>query len=270
MVDELCPPEIPSSEQSSKRLLDFSALRIASEYEAAFGTQKLEQLIRDRTPDECYIPGDLHKRLMELPWVDVFTTNYDTLLERTSVTGRAYQTIVKPDQLTTALSPRLVKLHGSFPSDSPFIITEEHFRTYPAKFAPFVNTVRQSLLENVFVLVGFSGEDPNFLEWTGWIRDELETRHASIYLVGILNLSPSSRRLLQARGITPIDLTPLFSADGAYDSLHLRAMEWFLASLKAGRPRSSGEWPRFETTPDDPSLTRLPKLLHPVTLVRRS
>lgn len=32
-----------------------------------------------------------------------------------------------------------MKLHGSFPAHSPFIFTEEDYRTYPRKFAPFVN-----------------------------------------------------------------------------------------------------------------------------------
>jgi hypothetical protein len=38
-------------------------------------------------------------------------------------------------------------------------------------FAPFVNTVQQTLLEKSLCLIGFSGDDPNFLQWIGWIRD---------------------------------------------------------------------------------------------------
>jgi SIR2-like domain len=94
------------------------------------------------------------------------------------VPGRTYHPVTKAGELTTAFAPRIVKLHGSFPTQTPFIITEDDFRTYPRKFVPFVNTVQQSLLENSFVLIGFSGDDPNFLEWTGWIRDEFGGNHA--------------------------------------------------------------------------------------------
>lgn len=30
-----------------------------------------------------FVPGELHKQLLKFPWIDVFTTNYDTLLEQT-------------------------------------------------------------------------------------------------------------------------------------------------------------------------------------------
>ena len=37
--------------------------------------------------DEAYQPGKVHDLLMSLPWTDVFTTNYDTLLERAFKNG---------------------------------------------------------------------------------------------------------------------------------------------------------------------------------------
>ena len=77
------------------------------------------------------------------------------------------------DQLPLLGQPRIVKLHGSLPATFPLISTEEDYRTYPSKFAPFVNTVRQAMMETVLCLIGFSGDDPNFLHWSGWVRDNL-------------------------------------------------------------------------------------------------
>jgi hypothetical protein len=171
MFEELYPMSgNETQEQKEKRNDDFNgmdALRLASEYEAAFGRRKLELLIRHQNPDTEHLPSRLHELLLQLPWKDVFTTNYDTLLERTVVSGRAYQPVTTANELTAAFSPRIIKLHGSFPSSTPFIITEEDYRTYPRLFAPFVNTVQQALIENSLVLVGFSGDDPNFLQWIG-------------------------------------------------------------------------------------------------------
>ena len=185
MFDEiypLLPDETTEGKKEKERQFNpGSALRFASEYEAAFGRQKLESLLLSVIPDSGHQPGSIHSLLLQLPWKDVFTTNYDTLLERTEVPGRAYQPVTTINDLITARSPRIIKLHGSFPSQRPFIITEEDYRTYPRHFAPFVNTVRQSLIENAVVLLGFSGDDPNFLEWIGWIRDELGDHHAPIY-----------------------------------------------------------------------------------------
>ena len=84
----------------------------------------------------------------------MFTTNYDTLLERARefVTLKRYEVVVEKEDLLYANQPRIVKLHGSFPSP-PFVITEEDYRRYPSDNAPFVNTVRQSLLENTLCLI---------------------------------------------------------------------------------------------------------------------
>ena len=140
-----------------------SVLRLASQVEAAKGRAELESIIQNSLPNERVFPGRLHIDLMKLPWNDVFTTNYDTLLEKAYIEAdRYYFTVTNKETLLYTPHPRIIKLHGSFPDIRPFIITEEDFRTYPQKFPEFVNTVRQSLIENVLCLIGFSGDDPNF------------------------------------------------------------------------------------------------------------
>ncbi len=244
-----CPSETAEQERSREKQFDRSnALRLASEYEATFDRQRLKSLIRTTIPDTDHQPGDIHKLLLQLPWKDVFTTNYDTLLERTEVPGRLYQPVTTVTELTTAISPRIIKLHGSFPSLTRFIITEEDYRTYPKDFVLFVNTVRQSLIENTLVLIGFSGNDPNFLQWTGWIRDELGGHHAPIYLVSPLSLSNVQRSLLSKRGVKPIDLSPLFSSMNRPDGIHASAIEWFLRSLLAAKPQRPDAWLKPKTS----------------------
>ena len=154
---------------------------LAHEFEAAFGRTALNQLLRDAIPDLRHEPSSLHVRLLDLPWSDVFTTNYDTLLERAcrEVISQRYDIIVKPEDLAHSKRPRIVKLHGSLPSDRPFIVTDEDYRKYPYDFAPFVNIVRQAMLENTLCLIGFSGDDPNFLQWIGWIHDNLGVRQCT-------------------------------------------------------------------------------------------
>ena len=266
MFDEIYPSsQTDTEEQRTAKERQFNRhtpLRLASEYEAAFNRQKLNSLIRETIPDSEHQPGEIHNLLLQLPWQDVFTTNYDTLLERTEVPGRAYQPVTTVNELTTAFSPKIIKLHGSFPSQTPFIITEEDYRTYPKCFAPFVNTVRQSLIENTLVLIGFSGDDPNFLEWTGWIRDELGGHHAPIYLVGPLSLDSVQRRLLGRRGVTPIDLTPLFPNPNPPGGIHTAALEWFLRSLSTTKPQRPEGWPS--------TITRKPVDFEPPILASSS
>lgn len=244
-------PSDPDQQVAWDRAVELSAagggmLRLAQEYEATFGRSALDNLIRGVIPDDDHDPADLHRDLLELPWADVFTTNYDTLLERArqGVYAHAYDVVVAREDLPYASRPRIVKLHGSLPSTRPFVFTEEDYRRFPTTAAPFVGTVRQSLIENDLVLLGFSGEDPNFLAWLGWVRDELAEASPAVYLCGVLDLSPGNRKILESRGVTPIDLGPLVPR-GTPDR-HGVSARWLLDSLRNGRPPSGLRWP---TTP---------------------
>ena len=48
--------------------------------------------------------------------------------------------------------------------------------------------VTKSLLENTLCMIGFSGNDPNFNNWIGWIRDNLGAENAPyLYLLNVTN-----------------------------------------------------------------------------------
>lgn len=184
-------------------------LKLADRVEQCFGRTVLDKLLLDNLPDEEYKPSKLHEMLLTLNWTDIFTTNYDTLLERTRerVFHKRYQLVLSKDDLVYSKCPRIIKLHGSFPSTRPFIITEEDYRRYPKESAIFVNTVQQSLIENVMCMIGFSGEDPNFLNWIGWIRDNLgESTASKIYLVGVFDIRETERKLFQSRNIVIVNM----------------------------------------------------------------
>ena len=59
-----------------------SSMRLAQEAEIMIGRPGVEKILKQAVPDDDYAPSELYLKLMQLPWKDVFTTNYDTLLER--------------------------------------------------------------------------------------------------------------------------------------------------------------------------------------------
>jgi len=262
MAVALCHPLYPTDDaQRQNAILEANGtsgfLRLAQEYQEAFGPSALNDKIRSLVPDSDYRPGDLHKRLLRLPWADVFSTNWDTLLERTciDVFDRSYDVVRTVGEIPFAMRPRIVKLHGSFPAHEPFIFTEEEYRTYPARFSPFVNLAQQSMMETIFCLVGFSGDDPNFLHWSGWVRDNLGAGAPKIYLVGWLELSIHRRRMLEARKVMPVDLSALPGANRwPPDLRHRYATEWFIAALERGKRYGPTLWPSPPPTPP-PSAT---------------
>lgn len=105
--------------------------------------------------------------------------------------------------------------------------------------------MQQSIMENLFCLPGFSGDDPNFLNWIGWVRDNLGSATPPIYLCGLLSLSNSQRRLLESRNVVPVDLSSLFPRVRwlDLDERHARALEWFPRNLEEGEPLSVMDWP---------------------------
>ncbi|WP_421871913.1 SIR2 family NAD-dependent protein deacylase [Nitratireductor rhodophyticola] len=227
-----------------EREVTATALQLAEEFKAEFGTIELESLIRGMVRDDQWKPGPLHLQLVSLPWNDVLTTNWDTLLERAAAQAhrRHYEIVYTISDIACTRAPRIVKLHGSLPSYTPFIFSEEDYRTYPRRYAPFVNLVRQVLLENDLCLVGFSASDPNFAEWIGWIRDELGDHARRVFLVGALDLTASRRRYLESLNVTPIDLSPLVGEAEGIDP-HAEAVRHFLAFLHATEPQSAHRWP---------------------------
>ncbi|WP_461324742.1 SIR2 family NAD-dependent protein deacylase [Bradyrhizobium diazoefficiens] len=235
MVERLYPHD--------PKLAPTNALRIAEEYRTYFGQAGLDEFIRSNFPDKSWTPGQLHADLLELPWTDVLTTNWDTLLERAAENSAeyAYEVVRTEADLTFAKSPRIVKLHGTLGDAGPLIFAEEDYRTYPTKYAAFVNFARQVFIENELCLVGFSGDDPNFQQWAGWVRDHLGGSARRIYLIGNLRLERATRRYLEAHNIAPIDFAPLVK-EWPRDQQHAEATRIFLDELRKAKPAPQHEW----------------------------
>lgn len=223
-------------------------LKLADEVQAAYGRTVLDQLLKKHIRDKDFEPSNTHIKLLELPWADVFTTNYDTLLERAceNVIDRRYDVVINQEDLIYSNKPRIIKLHGSFPSERPLIITEEDYRKYPRQFAPLVNTVQQSLLENTLCLIGFSGDDPNFLQWIGWINDNIGKENSpKIYLVGILKITDAQKRLLASKNIVSVDLSGCLDIVDTYK----KGIDFFIDFLLSQRKgRGNLDWPIKQNT----------------------
>jgi len=218
-------------------------LRLAQMYASLRTPTDLHRLIEGEIPDAEHRPGPTHHRLLALPWADVFTTNYDTLLERAAseIFERRYEIVRAPMDIPMRRRPRLVKLHGTVGIGHPLIATEEDYRRYPNTYAPFVTLVRGAVMETVFVLIGFAGDDPNFLAWVGWVRDVLGVHAPNIYLCGLLDSTPAVNALLRERKVTPVDLSAMFPTSLG-EVRHVHAIEWMLNFFHSGKPLSPFNW----------------------------
>ena len=227
----------------------FSIPEIASELAASMGPAALHETLYDAIPDDDFEPSPLHERLLDLRWSDVFTTNYDTLLDRAvnQVPHRDYTVVIRPSQLVYSTSPRVIKLHGCISNPSSCILTHDQYRTYPDHFSPFVNTVCQSLVENTLCLVGFSGRDPNFVNWIYWALDGLGREHTpKVYLVTVSPLTHTQHSLLTQRNISIVDM----SDHGTSKDTPYTRMQAFFEYLEEHTPKST---PVSEPAPRPPA-----------------
>jgi|GEM_PF-2513812 len=226
-------------------IMSHDVMELAEMLEATRGRSELDRTILEAIPDEQYIPSEVHNKLLRLPWTDIFTTNYDTLLERASenVFQKRFKQVHNMADLTGRYPsvPRIIKLHGSMPSGRPFIITSEDYRSYPHKFALFVNTVQQSMIENTFCLVGFSGKDPNFEKWIGWIRDNLKENTPYIYLLTHEKLKDSYKKFLYNRKVIAVEISDLNESGDVRDKYD-KLFEYMLDKVPDDKP----SWPKSD------------------------
>ena len=127
LANKLYPNEPPADVSNRK-----TPLALGEEFSAKFGRDALDHFLREQIDDENLLPGELHNEFFKLPWTEVFTTNYDTLLEKATedVLKRRFQVVHTAEDLLESESPRIVKLHGSVDCETrPLVFTEEDYRT---------------------------------------------------------------------------------------------------------------------------------------------
>ena len=237
--------------------------KVAQDFEKMFGRGYMNRFLRRLIRDDDLVPRGMHRRLLRLPWRDIFTTNWDTLLERSrsGLPNAKFEIVRNKDDIPLVDGPRIIKLHGSLPSHFPLIATEKDYRDYRTHSGPFVNMVQQAMMETTFCLIGFSGDDPNFQNWAKWVHDNLGESAPNIYIAGWLDISHQQEHLLEFPNVVPIDLARHPNARTWPESRRYDyAIDWVLHSLERGRPYDMVSWPKkqkWKYRPPQPVLEPL-------------
>lgn len=153
-------------------LPEMTDLPLMAEYvEAApqYGRQRLEAHVLSQLslPANEPIPR-VHGLLARLPVQQVWTTNYDSLLER-ALAERTPSVVITDDEIRNLGSSRtaVIKMHGSIDDAStprwaqPPIITRGDYERYEIKRPRTWALLRAAYMSRTFLFLGFSFTDPN-------------------------------------------------------------------------------------------------------------
>ncbi len=169
---------------------------------------KLEGLVPQQ-PDDLKVKARIEAFNLEIRQLNIQLEQKELLVvEKSQAADNCYKVVKTAEGLRIKKRKNIIKLHGSLRSSSEkadfifefdgdprkqYVISKEDYETYPTRHEAFTQLMRISLLQESFCLIGFSGIDPNFLQWISWVRGVLfkaarlnkDSKRYKIYLMDV-------------------------------------------------------------------------------------
>ena len=105
-----------------------------------------------------------HILLAKLRLPEIWTTNYDNALEKTyEELNINYDLKLKENDLAFGIhkKPQIFKIHGSFNFPEECIVTQSDYEDYYDNKKYFIEALKVSLIQKLFLFIGFSFRDPD-------------------------------------------------------------------------------------------------------------
>ena len=135
---------------------------------------KINQTIADYFKDSNGCITDVHKILCAFPVKSIWTTNYDTLIERTlDFLGTNYSVLTDDESYTSILRNAKVivhKIHGDVKNPSECIITRSDYESYEKKHDIVLSELKGEMCANSFLFLGYSFSDTDIQHILSRIR----------------------------------------------------------------------------------------------------
>lgn len=142
-------------------------IAVAQYHENKYGNRtQLNRAIIDEFTKYAVL-NENHRLIANLPIATIWTTNYDTLIEKAYADARKkVDAKISPQNLVNQHSGRAVtvyKMHGDVSQPHDAVITKDDYETYdaPDKRQLFSIKLKGDLVDKSFLFLGFSFTDPN-------------------------------------------------------------------------------------------------------------
>jgi SIR2-like domain len=168
-----------------------------------------------------------HEALVRLPVRELFTTNYDQLIELAFASrGETLVVSTSSDEFKQHHADRpghhLIKVHGSIEAPDEIVLTREDYAESRRARAEMFEHLREEVRYSSFLFMGFSLTDPNF----NIIRDDARV---------VMGENMPSSYLVQQR---PNPVMERYLASLEVETIALESWNWMPALLDAINPAS--------------------------------
>lgn len=178
-------------------------------------------------PDIDISKSDVHKYIVGLQCPVIYTTNYDTWLERAhDVFSKKYVKVANVADLVKVRdgATQIVKFHGDFSEDKSIVLTESSYFERMSFEAPLDIKLRADLLGRTVLFIGHSLTDPNVrymlhrlsLQWSSASDDEVRPKS----FIFLTRPNAVQERVLSHRGIHAVVSNSDNPGAGLRDFLH--------------------------------------------------
>ncbi|WP_322544570.1 SIR2 family protein [Rhodococcoides fascians] len=188
-----------------------SALDCAEVFRRTVGDQNYRAFLQEQFDDSRYErcrPSPSHHEVLKLKLPQLFTTNYDRLLERTYIENQLDFAVSSTEAdflqtFSTKPTNHVVKLHGTIDKPDTVVLTRTDYSRSRTERRTMFDALRSEMKSSTFLYLGFSLTDPNFNLLLDDVRDTLGMNAPVSYAVQS-DRDPVKDRYLGALGINSI------------------------------------------------------------------
>jgi hypothetical protein len=166
MKEAILTHSVHTAAEVNAFLVGADHLDIAEQFRADVGDFQYFKFLRDRFRVDVPL-SRLHHEIRRWPVTNIFTTNWDRLLEKTlrPLHGVEPLTVVFPEQLGYIDGnsvKKIVKLHGDIDHPGSIVLTRKDYSEYFSRHRDFERELSSSINNRTLLFIGFSLRDPNF------------------------------------------------------------------------------------------------------------
>ena len=153
-----CAKEIGLDVEKEKDLITLAQYYIREKQRT-----KITETIKDFFSDNKGTVQEIHQIIVSLPLSDIWTTNYDTLLERAYKNEGITTTIITDDEsyrnIVRTAKIKIHKIHGSVENAKECIIARQDYESFPQTHDIVLAELKGEMCSNSFLFLGYSFSD---------------------------------------------------------------------------------------------------------------